>query len=357
MEKENKLFEQMLRALIPTFIEGNKGGGGRWPMPVFESSLFVGYFDASIIVENFLKITDDLLSRGKSISDIAKLYKYPSRIARLAHTFHSRSLWNIDIERQKTFAFRIAEMMDCLYTKNAFNKDNKNYLYSEKEIKNLVDNNIFLTGDIISQVKKTSSLLWLVSESYSPRYPNIFFEFSGEYINDDNNFVVKDYHNLKPEYLTFDLPYDFSDIKIVEKYNTPVDFKVDLMCRSLDSNQNIPNPDAILLLVDGVSITDVNEILEINKKLLLALQESTKYLNSLSRDQVIIWNATIDLYAFIYPLIGKDCFKLLPENFLDEINEEDFKNKYDKAVAWLISIPKNEEGWTTIFDPRQPVKI
>ena len=357
MENGNQLFQQMLDAIIPTILEGTKGGGGRWPMPVFESSFFVGYYDSALIVENFLKISDKLLEQGKNISDIAKLYKYPSRIARLSHMFPGRSLWNIDHEKQKVFAFRVAEMLNCLYKKNFFNQDNKNFIYTDNELKQLIESNNFLTGDSVSQVKKLSNLLWLVAESYSPRFPNIFFEFSGEYAIDNNFFVVKDYHNLRPEYLTFKLPYSFDNIKIIERYSKPVDFEVDIMCRSLASNQNIPDPESVLLIVDDKAVTDSNEVADMIKKLLTALQQSINYLNSLSRDQIIVWNATINLYAFIFPLIGKDCFNLLSENYLNELNSEEFKNKYNKAVDWFKSIPKDANGWTKIFDPRQAVEI
>ncbi len=357
MEKGNLLFQQMLDAIIPTILEGTKGGGGRWPMPVFETSFFVGYYDSALIAANFLKISDKLLEQGKDISDIAKLYKYPSRVARFSHMFPGRSLWNIDPEKQKVFAFRIAEMLNCLYKKNSFNKGNKNLIYTEEELKKILEGKRFLTGASVSQVKKLSNLLWLVAEAYSPRFPNIFFEFSGDYTIDSNHLVVKDYHNLRPEYLTFEIPYSFNDIKIIEKHSKSVDFKVDIMCRSLASNQNIPDPESVLLIVDGEAVTDGNEIGEMSRKLLSALQQSTQYLNSLSRDQIIIWNATIDLYAFLFPLVGKDCFKLLPENYLNDLNSEEFKNRYNKAVDWFKSIPKDADGWATIFDPRQFIKI
>lgn len=357
MEKGEQLFQQLMDANIPTILEGVKGGGGRWPMPIFESSFFVAYYDSSLIAENLLKITDELLAQGKNICDIAKLYKYPSRLARFANMFPGRSLWSMNFKKQKTLAFRIALILDCLYKRNAFNQGNKNIIYSEKEIKTLTENTQYFTGNSISQVKKLSSLLWLVAESYSPKFTNIFYEFSGEYKLDNKYFIVKDYHNLNPEYLTFEVPYSFSDIKIIDIHNIHIDYKVDIMCRSLASNQNIPNPEAVLLIVDGNVITDSDVVTDMIKKLLSALQQATNHLNSLSRDQIIVWNATIDLYAFLYPLIGKDCFKLLSKNFLNEINTKEFKNKYNKAVNWFNSIPKDVEGWTTILDPRKFIEI
>lgn len=357
MEKGEQTFQQLMDANIPTILEGVKGGGGRWPMPIFESSFFVAYYDSSLIAENLLRITDELLTQGKSICDIAKLYKYPSRLARFANMFPGRSLWNMNFEKQKTLAFRIALMLDCLYKRNAFNQNNKNIIYSNEEIRILAENTQYFTGDNISQVKKLSSLLWLVAESYSPRFTNIFYEFSGEYKLDNKYFIVKDYHNLSPEYLTFAIPYSFSDIKIIDIHNVPVDYKVDIMCRSLASNQNIPDPEAVLLIVDDEIITDSDVVADMTKKLLSALQQATNHLNSLSRDQIIVWNATIDLYTFLYPLIGKDCFKLLPKKFLDEINTDEFKSKYDKSVNWFKSVPKDADGWTIILDPRKFIEI
>lgn len=353
MEKDNQLFQQMLDAIIPTILEGTKGGGGRWPMPVFETSFFVGYYDSALIAENFLRISDELLNQGKNICDIAQFYQYPSRIARFSHVFPGRSMWNIDTERQKVLGFRIAKMLDCLYKKNSFNKNNKNLIYSEEEVDELIQSDKFISRETISQVKKLSNLLWLLAETYSPRFPNIFFEFSGEYKVGGSYIIIKDYHDLIPDYLTFEIPYNFNNIKIIEIHNIPIDYKVDIMCRSLPSNQNIPAPEAILLIVDGKFITDVEIVADMNKKILSALKQSTEYLNSLSRDEIIIWNATIDLYAFLYPLIGKDCYKLLPKNYLEELNSEAYKSKYNKAVDWFKSIPKDADGWTTIFDVRK----
>lgn len=352
MEKDNQLFQKMLDAIVPTILEGTKGGGGRWPMPFFETSFFVGYYDSALIAENFLRITDILLEQGKSICDIAQLYKYPSRIARFSHIFPGRGLWNIDIERQKVFAFRVAEMLNCLYKKNSFNQDSKNFIYTDQEVKNFILDSQFSSTDSFLSVKKISNLLWLVAESYSPRFPNIFFEFSGEYELDGRYFVIKDYHNLRPEYLTFEIPYNFENIKIIEVYSEPVDYKVDMMCRSLASNQNMPNPESLLMIVDGKIITSSMRIGQMAQDLLLALEKSTKHLNLLSKDQIIIWNTMIDLYAFIFPLIGRDCFDLLSKDYLDEIKSEEFTKRYNKTVDWFKSVPKDVTGWGKIFDPR-----
>lgn len=341
-------YKKMMDSLMSAIYETAKGGAGRWPQPMFKYSLEVSFYSAPYMVRDFMNITDKLLSQGLSFEDIGALYRYPSRLARLCHSFPSRKLWFIKPDEYIKVGYRIANILLTLYKENEFNYKGVSIIYKIEEL--LIRFPLLLKSNVFKnvsypEIKKLSSGLWLLAESFFPRSPNTFFEFSGPYQLNNKFLIIKEFHDLKPDYLKINFHYNFNCLTIIEIYDSKPKISLDIMSR-LTSNCS-DSPKKCLVFIDDKHFTgNLNEII---MKVKDTLKESVGNLNELniSRNKIILFNARAEYFSIIKPIACSGY--QVPIELIKSTKSESIRNKIKRACEWLDSVPKDNSGWKKIF--------
>lgn len=338
----------MMGSLLLSIYETTKGGAGRWPQPIFKTSLGISFYSSPYVVRDFMNITDKLLNQGASFEDIGSLYKYPSRLARFCHTFPSRKVWFMKPNDYLKVGYRLANILSTLYIKNLFNYKGASIIYKNEELlkkfPQLIKLKVFQKTSY-SEIKKLSSSLWLLAESFFPRFPNTFFEFSGPYKFGDKFLVIKEFHDLKPDYLKINFHYNFQCLSIVEIYNKRPKINFDIMSRSISNTDNYPENSLVFIDNKYFKGNLSGKISEIQK----TLTESVNNLNKLSssKGKMILFNAQAEYYSLIKPIVSTSL--KLPSEFIKSLNINSRQKETSRNIRLLDSIPKDHAGWRRIF--------
>lgn len=355
---EKELYEKLLKAFITSLLRTAKtGAGGRWPMPFFKNSNSLSFFSAPGIIQEFMEITDEMIKNGLSYKDIGKKYKYPSQLARIFHVFSSRSLWDMPPEKYLEVGFRVANILSTMYKENMFCKEGKYKAYKDSEITNnfcAISRENFVSEKFYSLTKKMKGVLWSLAEAMGPRFHNDFYEFSGPYEVENKFVIIKEFHNLRPDYLPNFFEHDFDNITILEIYDKKVSTYLDIMNRfSLEKGENnVPN---IIFLKNGVVLKG-DEIEKCFNAIMLSLGKAVNFLQKMTREEMIIFNASAERFTFLYPLIGKKALEI-PESFYASLIDKQMEEKRQRLSDWFDSIKKTEEGWIKIYDLKNLEKV
>lgn len=352
MNKPTDLYGSFFEQFIPTILEGTKNGGGRWPMPIFTESPSVSNFSAPIIISAFMEAIKEIEEKGLSEIEIGKKYHYPSRLARLQHMFVSRYLWSDNLDPKKV-SQKFASILSTIYKSNMFCANGKNLIYTSEEIQNKYQNYLEAKDEKLSlEVNRLEKLLYLLSESFSPRFVNSHFEFSGPYPIGAKWIVVKEYHDLRPKFIPIKFTHNFDQITVINVYDQEIDYRVDIMCRPQATNQNLPAPIHSLLFIDDQIQIRPDLISQYRGQIIETMQQSTNYLATLTtKRQIVEFNTGLEVLTVLLPILGEKSYSLVGKA-LANFDSPEFQTKSDKLNAWIKSIPKNEAGWRKIFDAR-----
>lgn len=351
---KNNLYDLFFEQFIPTILEGTKNAGGRWPMPIFEQTLSVMNYSSPVIVREFMSAVDQLDKQGLSVEEIGRKFHYPSRLARLQHLFASRFFWGADLNDPITVAERFLSILSTMYRGNMFCKNGRNLIYTSEELGKFEEPILRCARDkkLSLAIAKIEKFLYLLSESYSPRFPNCHFEFSGPYKLKNQWIVIKEYHDLRPTVLPIKFYYSFNQLTVIQVYDREIDYKVDIMCRPNATNQNLPLPICNLLLVDNQLALDSGQISQYTEQITKSMQEAISHLTGLTRkEQIVEFNTQLEWLTLLSPIPSRPARDLSLEA-LDNFNNQKFQLKSERFDAWVKSTPKDEKGWRTIFDTR-----
>lgn len=348
-----KDYKRMIKAFVEAFLRINLGArAGRWPMPIFKDGTTISFYSSAHIISAFMEATSKLLEQGLTLNEIAAKYQYPSRLARLIHLFTGRNLWEIPPERQIEVGLRLVSILSPMYKAYPLCEDSRNIIYDEKILEERYGDKLTNTKPKLDykDVKRLNGYLWLLSESYFPRFPNTFFEFSGPYKMRHQWLSLKEFHNLKPEYLPINFAYPFKNLAIIELYDQPVDLRFDIVNRSF-TPKPLPLPHSTIILSNGNIIFDTAMIKQLQEQVLKSLAQAVQYLAPMEKEQMISFNIKAELYAFLYSLLGEKCFDLADE-IHQYIQNPVVKDRIEKEIEYSYTVPRDEAGLWKRFDLR-----
>jgi hypothetical protein len=233
-----------------------------------------------------------------------------------------------------------------------FCENGSNIIYTKNEINSLMDENeYYFIEDNQQLLKKISGILWMLAESFFPRWHNAFHEYSGPYGSNDNKILLKEFHDLKPYYLPQkNIPYQFEKITIIEEYKPEAEFNFDIHNRFSHGALNETLLIRYSIMVDNQP-QKINELPKLIQKLQCALQKSVKYLQSMSKKQMVIFNGQCEYYTLVSPLVSiTDVPKDLPTEFYERSNNLEIKDKEQIVWDWIKNLPKDEKGFRHLFD-------
>ena len=350
-----KMLTSFVNSLTGVFVSGPSG---RWPMPTFKSSGVVSFYSGPFLIKDFLEKLKRLQQKGFSLKEIGRLYRYPSRLARLIHLFSTRNLWPLSQKEKLEVGYTLAQILATLYKEDLFCQKGKNIIYSKRELRKILDNakNQFFSKKFLPQLKQLSGLLWMLAEAFFPRFQNTFFEFSGPYELDGKIVILKEYHDLKPPYLPISFEYKFENLTIIEIYQKNIQFKLDICNRSFGSQKDEKKLKKFSILIENKPVLP-SQLPKIIQSFQKTLKKSIKYLNSLdSKEKIIIFNGKAEYFCFIYPLAEKlkESWKP-PKEFFKIAKIKKLPKNYQKTIKWFLSLPKTKKGWYQGYDlEKQP---
>lgn len=338
-----------VKAVLNVFSEGK---AGRWPMPVFPDSPIIGIYSSPFVAQLMWQAFQKLADDKQGIEKMRKAYVYPSRLARTPHLYPQRALWSLTKQEKTEFGDIVATILSGIYQQSMFCENDSNIIYAKNEISNLINKNkkYFLENNF-QLLKRLSGILWMLVESFFPRWHNTFHEYSGPYEVEGKKILLKEFHNLKPYYLPKEnILYPFENITIIEEYQTEAKFNFDIHNRVSYGEKNETLLTRYAILVDGQpqKIDNLPKLLE---QLQGALQKCVKHLQSMNKEQMIIFNGQGEYYALVHPLtkivnIPND----LPSEFYERAKRPEITPEEQKVWDWIKNSPKNEAGFKHLFD-------
>lgn len=355
MSNDNNLslYERMMRAQVKAQLSVyNEGKAGRWPMPIFPDSPIIGIYSSPFIAELMWQVFQKLENDEQRIEKMRKAYLHPSRLARTIHLYPQRALWPLTTDERAKFGDIVAEILLGMYKRGMFCEDGSNIIYTDQEITNLFNKNEpYFIEDESWLLKKLSGTLWMLAESFFPRWHNTFHEYSGPYKINDNKILLKEFHDLKPDYLPKEnLSYQFKNITIIEEYKPKAEFTFDIQNRVSGGKANESLLTRYSVMVDGQP-QKIDDLPELIQALQNSLQMSVKYLQAMDKEQIIIFNGRGEYYALVYPLTSvADLPKDLPADFYERAKNPEITLKEQEVWDWIKQLPKDKEGFRYLFD-------
>jgi len=344
-------YERMMKAQVKAVLNVyNEGKAGRWPMPIFPDSPIIGIYSSPFIAQLMWQAFQKLALDKQGIERIRKVYVYPSRLARAPHLYPQRTLWSLTKKEKSEFGDIIAELLSGMYKQGMFCEDGSNIIYAKNEITNLVNKNYFIKNNY-QLLKEISGILWMLAESFFPRWHNTFHEYSGPYEFNDHKILLKEFHDLKPRYLPKkNILYSFEKITIIEEYKSNAEFNFDIHNRVNygAENSNLLTRYAILVDNKPQKISDLPNLIQDLQK---TLQKSVEYLQSMNKEKIIIFNGQGEYNALVYPLsLIVDIPKDLPAEFYQRAKDSKIRPREQKVWDWIKNLPKDEKGFKHLFD-------
>lgn len=179
-----------------------------WPFTTNEAEFYIGEF----FIKELFKTITKLKKKGMKKEEIAKLFERPSKIAQYFTFFHSAK-----VLRRKDRVSLANDLIEFIsyYRKDPFCKKKENVLKEHTFNSKLLE--VPLSRELVKIEQAVTSLLLLYLELIYPTAMRLGHEFHGPYKKGKSYLLVKEFFNLKPQYLKFKTKIPFARIICVEE--------------------------------------------------------------------------------------------------------------------------------------------
>lgn len=206
MDKEIELLCKTIAKDLARLHKGDTASA-LWPFIPNEAEYYVGtYFIKELY--NQIKV---LKEKGYSSSEIATLFKNPSKIAQYFTLFHSATI--LDYPKRIELTKDLINLLKY-YRKDVFCLDENNVLNTSL---NLKLENLESEEEYLEFSKKISAILLLYLEVLYPTMMRLGHEFHGVYQEKGKKIFIKDFFNMVPSSLGLVEKFPAKEIRIVEE--------------------------------------------------------------------------------------------------------------------------------------------
>lgn len=334
-----------------------------WPAPM-ANLIEAVYYPAKYYPRFFLELTKKLESKGCSDEEIAKLLKYPSKVAENLWLLQGKGLSQISKEELTEYAIKTLKYIGLLRQGDLFCRDGKNIIWSDTTVKSqsdkirLLDVEEFELKETVSRLRAS---LWLYTELLYFAIHAVGHEFHGPYeLKNDKILIVREYFDLRiPEIWLYSSKLLFNHIKIFETYDKKLDMKFDIFNRTRSS---IAVPDylkEVCLIVDGKQIEDKKEIEKALMNIQNVMNSGIREITKLDKKKVIekFAEASFWIAKSLADELNMDWHP--PKELYEDIkNDESLKSEFYKksmeAAKTFPQLPESEKLkiFRNLFDPR-----
>lgn len=226
-EMENK---QLLEAFCNYMASGLLArsadpGSDVWPQPVFHPMEAV-YFASEEMLGELHTALNRLSAEGKNTDEIARLVQYPSSAAHLTYLFLEKPVTEEQAKIRAEDAVLLLKIISSLRNGNPFCEKGPNYVWTEAEARNRI------AAFPMEELEKHTSAdyghlqlgrLNVALSCYCEMlyFSNITFgrEIHGPYcLGETGSALVRDYHDLHPEYWNFPSQLPFESARVITTY-------------------------------------------------------------------------------------------------------------------------------------------
>jgi len=372
----NEMLDELCETMADTlFATGGDEYPVNWPFPIASVIEADAYIDAPFL-KRFYDITKALEERGFADSEIAKSLKAPSRIAQYIWLLKGNKLIPLDKDQRVEVAEKIIRYMSY-YKQDIFCKSEKNVLWSEEQIKNILNaGNIVDIGkteeveEFRRVIGKLNCVLWNLTEALYFACHAMGHEIHGPYeLSKENEvLIVREYYDLRPvEIWAFMEGLSFNKVTTFEVYEN-IDIKFDMFNRMRSTDALPPHLIKFGLSVDerplGISLDTLTKLFkEVENIMSNALEFGRGYFFSedsfKNKKNVIIKDAEVYFYT-LKPLaeaLNEDW--LPPQSLYESIDRQsmadsDFLRNIFGKLSMLPTLPMTEkrEIIKKMYDPR-----
>lgn len=193
-----------------------------WPYPIFEGDWYLYHS----FTKELYRTINKLKSKGKTTSEIAKLFKAPSRIAQFLYSLFGFQYSGLYTKQRINLIEDLLKYISY-YRKDPFCRDGKNIILSEEEVQNILQKYEMVDlkkekedRELRQIIGKINAILWLYVELINVEKHPCGHEFHGPYSLGNNNFlIVREYYDLAPaEIWPFTSQLPFNKIVTLEVY-------------------------------------------------------------------------------------------------------------------------------------------
>lgn len=219
----NGLLDEYSTIMATTLLARTKEvGHDVWPSPIFHP------MEGDVYAAKYLfpRLYHDIceLRNRMAEEDIARLFLYPSRLARITYLFHACHFSNLPKKERVSLAGTLLSYLTYLRS-DVFVKTGNNIILDEGQLNGLGEGlEIVNLGKARSEfalkkfIGKLIALLWSYCEILYFCHHQIGHEYHGPYRMGDQKMLVRDYYELKPVFWDFAVNFPYSRLLLVTLY-------------------------------------------------------------------------------------------------------------------------------------------
>ncbi|MEM2292078.1 MAG: hypothetical protein QXX41_02275 [Nitrososphaerota archaeon] len=324
-----------------------------WPSPIFHPSEADSYISKYLFPRLYEDI-QNLLSKGWSNNNIAKLFLNPSRIARLTYLYHALPVSNLSPEKALFLAEFLLKLIS-FYRKDVFVESGKNLIWRKKQVETFRKNYGIITRKNrkdYEELKNLVSELNVLVNTYLELlyfcHQHIGLEVHGPYdLQRGFKLLVRDAYDIRPQYWEFCADLKYKRILIFTIYKN-LEISLDYAGRIFSKGQMRDKLMGFQLLLEPESDLDIKEKINV---LISNLQEVIKnaisIVNQLNKKELMKKYGEMFFYSIkpLRDIEGKDWRP--PEGFYVDIENENLKEytqKEREKFRSLSTLSPSERG-------------
>ncbi|MEW6716527.1 MAG: hypothetical protein AB1345_03335 [Chloroflexota bacterium] len=335
-----------------------------WPAP-YSTPAECEFYLADEFLQSFYNDIAQLNQQGYSLENIARKFKFPSRIAQTLWPFGHTVDVNEEFKQKLIeLSYTIIKLLSY-YREDPYNSDGKNIIWSSNQIKSFYSNNIMHEkgSDFFDKSKllisRVEGTLWMYSELLYFSIHEICKEFHGPYQMSDGRIVlVREYYDLKPGFWEFTKDFPCESVRVFEIYQKGTDISLDFFGRLTSTQSTIHNLEGFSLSIDQEPIIDYSEIKKILNDIVQISSLGSEQLQRLSRLEIM--NKFIQSYYYLLKPLKDELGKSWepPESIMKDVENDRKKEFIEQTYEKFREISQLHPNETikivsAIFDPRK----
>jgi len=319
-----------------------------WPSPRFHPMEGDAYVSKHFFTRLYSDIRE-LEKKGFTEKNIAKLFIYPTRLARITYLYHVSHLSELTKDERINLAGKLLRYLSYLRS-DPFVKEGRNLILDDKMVRALLKNfemvdlkSIKNATTIRSLIGRLNAILWSYSEILYFCHHSIGYEYHGPYILENNNqLLVRDYYDIKPDFWEFSADFPYGKLAFFTIYKG-ADVKFDYSNRMYSSQPLSHHLSRFSIPQWGYEdLTNEVKLNEFYKEIEEAVTISVKYVSALNKVDLMKKYGEMFFYAIkpLRDILRKDWHP--PQGFYEDVE----KQKLDKNVREFIDQLKQLKNLT-----------
>lgn len=314
-----------------------------WPYPYADITLS-NELSASFLLD----ILYDICFNGGDVEEISKAFVFPSKLAYYLYLFSTRPSSLDDASLRMALAEKELGILSFMRNGDTFLRNSNNHIahYEDGKIKDWICS---VSDNQQKMIRKLFLALSTINELEYFAWVGLGREIHGPYVDEYEQFLVRCYHDLKPDCWNFTKNIPWRSIEIVTNAPEIYDISYDFNGRIRYSGKNEFDKAALFLNGEQIEIGDM-VLKDIFNILSNVIKEATSIERKMSSGQLLLKFVETQYYVLrkVGLALHKETLKSLPLELKKQLLEEKNKSEYSGMMKKLVNIDDNDE-WINIM--------